>query len=79
MYLMKKAIMDSMEAIDRLGMRFNSALESAGVDHLREEFHEMISCDAHFISISTIDHQSLWWRLFLAPSASSWSNILQLV
>ena len=72
---------DSMEAIDRLGVRFKSPLESAGVDVdcLREEFHELISYATQFISVSTMDYQSVWWRLFHAPTASSWSNILQLV
>ena len=71
---------DPMEAITRLGVRFKSPLESAGVDidQLREEFHEMISYAAQFISLSTIDYQSVWWRLYHAPTASSWSNILQL-
>ncbi len=52
---------DPMEAIARLGVKFKSPLESAGVDadRLREEFHEMISYAAQFISISTMDYQSV--------------------
>ena len=70
----------TMEIIARLGERFKVPLESAGVDlsQLQEEFHEMISYAAQFISISTMEYQSVWWRLYHAPNASSWSNILQL-
>ena len=55
----------TMEVIARLGVRFKIPLESAGVDlsQLQEEFHEMISYAAQFISISTIEYQSVWWRL----------------
>ena len=49
---------DLMEAIDRLGVRFKSPVESAGVDvdHLREEFHKLISYATQFISVSTMDY-----------------------
>ena len=69
-----------MEVIVRLGERFQIPLESAGVDidRLQEEFRDMIAYAAQFISISTLGYQSVWWRLFHAPSTSSWSNILQL-
>ena len=71
---------DPMEAITRLGVRFKIPLESAGVDvdRLQEEFHEMITYAAQFIRLSTMGYQSVWWRLFNAPTTSSWSNILQL-
>ena len=31
-----------------------------------------------FISLSTMEYQSVWWRLFHAPNSSSWSNVLTL-
>ena len=71
---------DPMEAVNRLGERFQIPLESAGVelDQHKAEFLEMVFYANQFISISTTDYQSVWWRLYHAPDASSWSNILQL-
>ena len=70
-----------MEAIVRLGVRFKHPLESNGVviEQLKDEFHDMITYANQFISLATMDYQSVWWRLYHAPNASSWSNILQLV
>ena len=69
------------QAISRLGTRFKSPLTSAKVeiDRLHEEFHEMISYAIQFVSISTLDYRSVWWRLYHSPNASSWTNILALV
>ena len=60
---------------------YKNPVESAGVDfdHLRKQFHKLIFYTTQFISVSTMDYQSVWWRLFHAPAAVSWSNILQLV
>ena len=70
-----------MEAIIRLGLRFQHPLESNGVvvEELKDEFHDMITYANQFISLATMDYQSVWWSLYHAPNASSWSNILQLV
>jgi hypothetical protein len=70
-----------MEAIVRLGVRFKHPLESNGVDieQLKDEFHDMITYASQFISLATLDYQSVWWRLYHAPNMSSWCNILQLV
>lgn len=71
---------DPMEAIVRLGERFKSPLEAAGadLDELPKEFREMLMYATQFISLSSMDYQAVWWRLFHAPSASEWSNILLL-
>ena len=67
-----------MEAIIRLGLRFKHPLESNGVvvEQLKDEFHDMITYAYQFISLATMDYRSGWWRLYHAPNASSWSNIL---
>ena len=69
------------QAIGRLGTRFKSPLTSANfeLERLFEEFHEMISYALQFVSISTLDYRSVWWRLYHSPNASSWTNILALV
>ena len=69
-----------MEPIIRLGERFRTPLESAGVDveRLPEEFHEMVLHVTQFISLSTMGYKAVWWRLFHAPNAMEWSNILTL-
>ena len=70
-----------MEAIIRLGVRFKHPLKSKGVviAQLKDEFLDMITYANQFISLATIYYQSVRWRLYHAPNASSWSNILQLV
>ena len=64
--------------IQRLGRRFKIPLEAAGVDteKLQEEFTEVLVYATQFISLSTMGYQAVWWRLFHAPEAGSWSNIL---
>ena len=66
--------------IDRLGERFEQPLVSAGVDitELRKEFIELLEHSTQFISLSTLSYKEVWWRLFHAPCASQWTNILTL-
>ena len=33
----------------------------------------------NFISVSTLDCSSVWWRLFHCPSKTEWANALMLV
>ena len=69
-----------MDAIDRLVEHFKVPLEGADaeLDEIRREFEAMLSYTSQFISLSTLDYQSVWWRLFHAPNSSEWSNILKL-
>ena len=69
-----------MDAIDRLVEHFKVPLEGADaeLDEIRREFEAMLSYASQFISLSTLDYQSVWWRLFHAPNSSEWSNILKL-
>ena len=32
-----------------------------------------------FVSLTTMDYRAVWWRIFYAPTASEWSNVLILV
>ena len=78
----KKLIEDDsdMAAIDRLVERFASPLEGAQVDTnlMKTEFTDMIGYAVQYISLSSIDYHSVWWRLFNAPNSAEWSNILVL-
>ena len=38
----------------------------------------MLNYATQFIPLSSMDYQAVWWRLFHAPNASEWSNILLL-
>ena len=38
----------------------------------------MVQYATQFISLSTMEYQSVWWRLFHAPNSSEWSNVLSL-
>ena len=69
-----------MEPIQRLGVRFEVPLESAGVDinKLRDEFYDMMLYATQFISLATLDYRAVWWRLFHSPNSSSWPNALAL-
>ena len=43
------------------------------------EFDAMILYAAQFISLSTMEYQSVWWRLFHALNSSEWSNVFSLL
>ncbi len=69
-----------LNAIDRLVERFRIPLEKAGaeVSEIPSEFEAIVSYATQFISLSTMDYQSVWWRLFHAPNSPEWSNLLTL-
>ena len=64
----------------RLVEHFKIPLEGANaeLDEIHPEFEAMVSYAGQFISLSTLDYQCVWWRLFLAPNSSEWSNALKL-
>ena len=67
-----------LDAIHRLVERFRVPLEGAAAEasEIRWEFEAMILYATQFISLSTMEYQSVWWRLFHAPDSSEWSNVL---
>ena len=67
-------------AIDRLVEHFTIPLEGAGVilTDIKGEFEAMMAYASQFISISTLDYQSVWWRLFYSPNNAEWSSALML-
>lgn len=69
------------EWIERLIARFTIPLEGAGIDctKIQEEFKIMAQYAVQFVSLSTLEYHSVWWRLFHSPSSSEWSNVLGLV
>ena len=68
----------SMDAISRLVARFEIPLQGASVntDEIVGEFEAMLQYAMQYISVSTIDYRGVWWRLFNAPNASEWRNVL---
>jgi len=70
----------SLDAVDRLVNRFRIPLTSAGADitEVRQEFISMVEYSCQFISLSTMNYKSVWWRLFNCPSSSEWQNALLL-
>ena len=38
----------------------------------------MLQYATMYISLSTLDYRAVWWRLFHAPCASEWANVLNL-
>ena len=69
-----------MEPISRLVERFKIPLEGAGTDTdlICDEFRDMLQYAIQYISVATLDYRSIWWRLFHAPTACDWSNVLKL-
>ena len=70
-----------LEAIDRLVECFEFPLQSAGADTdlIKPEFESLLSYAGHFIQLSTVDYQSVWWRIFHSPSCNEWTNLLILI
>ena len=67
---------DPSNAIDRLTERFKFPLAGVELSEIHSEFEAMVSYVTQFISLATMEYQSVWWRLFHAPNKSEWSNIL---
>ena len=60
-----------LKAIDHLVEHFEYPLQSAGADTdlIKPEFVKLLlSYAGHFIQLSTIDYQSVWWQIFHSPS-----------
>lgn len=69
---------NDMAAIDRLVKRFASPLEvaQANTDAIKTEFCDVIAYTVQYISLSSLDYHSVWWRLFHAPNSDEWANLL---
>ena len=72
---------DSLEAIDRLVERFSFPLlkANARVEAIHHEFESMLEYACQYISLSTLEYQAVWWRLFHAPVSPEWVNALTLI
>ena len=53
-------------------------LASAGADlcAIRIEFSSILQYAIMYISLATSEYHAVWWRLFHAPCASEWPNML---
>ena len=67
-----------LEAIDRLVEHFKFPIQAAGADTdlIKPEFESLLSYAGHFIQLSTVDYQSVWWRIFHSPNCDEWTNLL---
>ena len=65
-------------SITRTSTRFRIPLENAriDVDAILSEFKEMVEYAIWFLSLSTMDYQAVWWRLFNCPCLGEWRNCL---
>ena len=72
---------DDLKAVDRDVENFIIPLQAANVvvEEKHAEFDVLIQHASQYISLSTMNCHAVWWRLFHAPAASEWSNILSLV
>jgi len=61
-----------------LVQQFSIPLESAWADigEIHSEFEAVLQYATLYVSLSTFDYRAVWWRLFHAPCASEWVNIL---
>ena len=71
---------NDMAAIERLVERFAIPLQGAlaNTDEIVKEFREMISYATQYTALSVLKYDSVWWRLFHAPSSAEWVNVLVL-
>ena len=69
-----------LSPITHLVEQFEVPLQGADAQtsEILPEFESMIIYANQFISRSTMSYQCVWWRLFNAPTASEWSNVLLL-
>jgi hypothetical protein len=69
-----------MEAISKLVERFTVPLQaaSANIGEIVGEFEALVHYAIQFISLSTLDYRAAWWRIFHAPTAGEWCNVLLL-
>lgn len=70
-----------LKPIDRLIDRFKFPLEKSGVlvMEIKEEFISLLSYANQFISLSTMEYQAVWWRLFHSPNSSEWLSLAKLL
>ena len=72
---------DPLEAVDRLVQHFLIPLRKSDVctEEIHSEFESAMQYASQYISLATLEYRAVWWRLFHAPVASEWSNLLTLV
>ena len=72
---------DPLEAVDRLVEHFSVPLKKANVctEEIHGEFESALQYACQYISLSTMEYRAVWWRLFHAPVASEWLNVLAFV
>ena len=67
----------------RLVTRFKVPLQGAEAEaetsEIHREFTKMMDYAASFISLSTLEYRSVWWRLFNVPTKCDWRSALLLV
>ena len=70
-----------LEFVSRLVDRFAAPLQGVQTDilNIQREFDSLMQYAVQFISLATMDYRAVWWRIFHAPTASEWSNALNLV
>ena len=70
----------AQSAIENLSRRFQIPLEKACVDiaSLIDEWEDMLDYAKQYINL-VLNYREVWWKLFNAPVAKRWSNILTLV
>ena len=42
-----------------------------------DEFHDILFYATQFISMSSTNYQTVWWKVFHCPNAANWSNALK--
>ncbi len=69
-----------VSAINHLGLKFKIPLVASGVvvASILQEFQDIILYATEFISLSSTNYQTVWWKIFHSPNAASWTNALKL-
>ena len=51
-------------------------IDKVNLSLLQEEWDDIVDYAGRYIDIVQDDYKSVWWKLYNAPSAPRWSNIL---
>lgn len=68
-------------ALHRLIPHFQVPLEKAGIDVslVKEEWDDLTDYAKRYLNLAEEEYRVIWWKLFHAPDAKKWTNILSLI
>ena len=69
----------SLDFVVRLIERFTHYTSARSSGRCSKIKASLMQYAVQFISLATLEYRAVWWRIFHAPTASEWSNVLILI